>query len=278
MSTYIIGDIHGYLNTLERLLIKINFNKETDSLWFTGDLINGGPQSLETIRFVKSLSNAICILGNHDITLIACYYNKNLLTNIFNQNNSNKEKLNGIIPVLEAPDCKELITWLQQQSLAWFSQEFNLLLVHAGVHPDWDLKKTLILAKELETSLKSTNIELYNYLYGNKPDNWDDNLTSWSRMNCIVNYLTRIRFCKANGQLEFFSKGEALEAPAGYMPWYNVPNRKTKDITVVFGHWSALAGKANHPNVIALDTGCRWGKQLTAYCLETQKFFSVENN
>ena len=277
MSTYIIGDIHGYLNILERLLRTIKF-KSSDHLWLTGDLINGGPLSLETIRFVKSLGKqAICILGNHDLTLLACAYNNKLLTNIFN-NETNKDKLNGINPVLEATDRQDLINWLQHRPLANFSKHFNLLLVHAGVHPTWDISKTLILANELELILKSNSTDLYNHLYGDQPDNWDDNLVSWDRIRCIINYLTRMRFCTTIGKLDFHSKGEALTSPADYLPWYTVPDRKTQNITIAFGHWAALAGNVNHPNIIALDTGCRWGKRLTAYCIENQKFFYVENN
>lgn len=277
MSTYIIGDIHGYLNTLEKLLLKIELKPE-DHLWFAGDLINGGPNSTETIRYIKSLRNqVICILGNHDLTLLACAHNKQLLASILN-NKDNKKKLNGIVPTLEAKDCQELIYWLQHRPLAHFDNNYNLLLVHAGVHPTWDTAKTILLANEVASILKSDPRELYNNLYGDQPNNWNDNLISWNRIRCIINYLTRIRFCTANGQLNLKSKGDALNPPPNHLPWYMVSNRKTATTTVVFGHWSALAGKTTHPNVIALDTGCRWGKQLTAYRIEDQKLFSVDNN
>ena len=281
MSTYIVGDIHGHLTTLEHLLIKIKFSQQ-DRLWLTGDLINGGLNSVETIRFVKSLGQqAISVLGNHDLTLLACAHNNQLLINIFN-NIDNKNKLNGILPVLTAIDHLDLINWLECQPLVHFSDNFNLLLVHAGVHPAWDISKTLSLAKEVELNLKSNPTELHNHLYGNKPDNWpdnwSDNLESWDRLRCIINYLTRMRFCTITGKLDFHNKGTLLNANFGYMPWYAVPNRKTKNITIAFGHWAALAGKVNHPNIIALDTGCRWGHKLTAYCIENQEFFYVENS
>ena len=273
MSTYIIGDIHGYLSVLELLLKKINFQTQ-DQLWFTGDLINGGEQSVETIRFIKSLDKqAICVLGNHDLSLLACANNNKLLNNI-TQNKFN----NGIMPVLNSPNYQDLITWLAHRPLAHFSNNFNILLVHAGVHPYWDVIKTLMLAREVELILQSNQIEIYNNLYNEQPLNWNDNLTSWDRIRCIINYLTRMRFCTIDGQLEFQTKGEAINPPDGYLPWYAIPERKTENTTIVFGHWAALSGKAEHPNVIALDTGCRWGKPLTAYCIETKKFFYVENN
>jgi len=280
MSTYIIGDIHGYLNILEKLLNYIKFKPATDHLWFTGDLINGGKYSADTIRFIRELPNSnnnICVLGNHDITLLSCAYNPELLSIIF-KNPLNKNKLNGIEQVLSAADASQLITWLQHRPLAHFANNCNILLVHAGVHPTWSLQKTLQLAKEVEIVLQNNNQELYKNLYGDEPNNWNDSLTSRDRIRCIINYLTRIRFCTNNGQLDLHHKGNLSSTPAGYMPWYNVPKRQTSKITIVFGHWAALSGQADHPRVVALDTGCRWGYQLTAYRIEDQKLFCVDHN
>ena len=192
-------------------------------------------------------------------------------------NHNNVTKLNGIVQTLNAIDCTELLEWLKNLPLAYFNKNFNLLLVHAGIHPAWDTTKTLTLAKEIESIFKSNLTGFSENMYGDQPDTWNDNLASWDRTRCIVNYLTRMRFCTITGKLELHTKGEVLNAPVGYMPWYMVPKRKTQNTTVVFGHWSALAGNVNHPNIIALDTGCRWGKRLTAYCIEDQKFFYVEN-
>jgi len=276
MSTYIIGDIHGHLNKLEQLLLKINFNSQ-DQLWFTGDLINGGLKSLETIRLIKSLEQqVICILGNHDLILLACAYNKTLLSHMLSKNQNNPNAINGIIQILNAPDVMDLINWLEYRPLVHFNNNFNLLLVHAGVHPLWDITKTLILANEVESILKSPMAtKLYNNIYGDQPDNWDDNLISWDRIRCIINYLTRTRFCTTDGKLNLHSKETALDSPNGYAPWYTIKHRKTQNVTVAFGHWSALAGYADHPNVISLDTGCRWGGPLTAYHIENKEFFCV---
>lgn len=277
MSTYIIGDIHGYLSILEKLLLHINFKPASDNLWFTGDLINGGPQSVDTIRFIKNLPNTtICILGNHDLTLLSCAHNPVLLSKIF-KDQTNINKLNGITQVLSAPDYQELISWLSNRPLAHFANDFNILLVHAGVHPTWDTKKTINLAQEVEIILRSKNPELYSNLYGDYPNNWSDSLTSWDRIRCIINYLTRMRFCTQQGQLDLNTKGGILNTPAGYMPWYSVPKRQTENITVAFGHWAALSGQVEQTNVIALDTGCRWGHKLTAYCIEDKKLFYIDN-
>jgi bis(5'-nucleosyl)-tetraphosphatase (symmetrical) len=279
MSTYIIGDVHGHLKELERLLLKINFNSQ-DILWLTGDLINGGSQSLETIRFIKSMGKqAVCVLGNHDLILMACAYNKLLLNKIIAHNQHNLQAINGVLQVLSAPDVIELINWLEYRSLAHFDKKFNLLLVHAGVHPSWDINKTLILAKEVELILQSSNkLELYNNIYGDQPDNWNDSLFSWDRIRCIINYLTRVRFCTKEGKLDLQTKGNKSDLPSDYVPWYAVEKRQTKDTTLAFGHWSALLGNANYPNVISLDTGCRWGGKLTAYKVESAQLFDVKSD
>lgn len=278
MSTYIIGDIHGYLNILEKLLHYIKFKPSDDHLWFTGDLINGGPYSTDTIRFIKELPNSnICVLGNHDVTLLSCAHNPQLLSTIF-KNAINKNKLNGIEQVLSASDSNQLITWLQHRPLAHFDNNHNILLVHAGVHPTWNVNKTLQLAKEVELIFTTNNQELYKNLYGDEPNNWHETLTSWERVRCIINYLTRIRFCSINGQLDLHNKGNLSSVSSGSIPWYNIPTRQTNNVTVVFGHWAALSGQTNNPRVIALDTGCRWGYKLTAYCIEDQKLFYVDNN
>lgn len=277
MSTYIIGDIHGHLTKLNRLLDKINFNSQ-DQLWLTGDLINGGCESLETIRFIKSLgTQAICVLGNHDLILIACAHNNSLLNKMLSTNQENPKAINGIIQVLDAHDYIDLINWLTYRPLAHFDQNFNLLLIHAGVHPTWNVTKTLNLAKEVEATLQSADAaQFYKNIYGDQPDNWNDNLGSTDRLRCIINYLTRIRFCTIDGKLNFDSKGDKSDPPSGYVPWYAIEQRKTNNVTVVFGHWSALAGKADYANVISLDTGCRWGGPLTAYKIESQEFFHVK--
>jgi bis(5'-nucleosyl)-tetraphosphatase (symmetrical) len=277
MNTYIIGDIHGHLEELEDLLIKINLSSN-DQLWFTGDLINGGDYSRETIKLIQSLGKqAICILGNHDLILMACAYNNKILDVMLNKNKDNLTNINGIIQVLKSRDKLDLINWLEHRPLAHFNQNFNMLMVHAGIHPSWDATKTLHLAAEVETILQSDRAtKLYAQIYGDKPNNWSDNLSGWGRLRCIINYLTRARFCYSDGSLNLTYKGDLATAPDNLLPWYDLQNRNFQQTTIVFGHWSALLGNANHPHVISMDTGCRWGGQLTAYNIEKQLYYNTQ--
>lgn len=260
MSTYAIGDVQGCFEALLRLLDKIQFDAQHDTLWFTGDLVNRGPQSLETLRFIHSLGKkAITVLGNHDLTLLA----------VGNHAIPYNPARHTFIDILEAPDRDELLNWLQFQPLLHHDEQLQFTLVHAGFSPLWDLPTAMTLAKEVETVLQSAHsLEFFKHMYGNYPNTWGPQLTGWDRLRYIVNCFTRLRFCNAKGQLELSSTEAENHAPEGFSPWFKIPNRKSQTLNIIFGHWAALNGKTDEPNVFPLDTGCVWGKCLTAFRLE----------
>lgn len=273
MPTYAIGDIHGCFDELQKLLEKIRFDPRQDTLWFTGDLINGGPKPIETLRFIKKLGpKHICVLGNHDLTLLAIAAGK---TNL----HADKERIIGFEPVLNAPDRTELLAWLQNLPLIHFDAEFNTLLVHAGVLPIWNLSEIQTLAEEVESMLHGPRAaELFSQMFGDLPDTWNNNLFGWERIRFAINCFTRMRFCDAHGKIDLRSKGPASAAPTGFAPWFSFVDRPTRDINIIFGHWAALEGKSNQTNVYAIDTGCVWGNSLTALCLNTWQRFAVDRH
>jgi len=226
-----------------------------------GDLVNRGPDSLGALRTLKALQEsgqAECILGNHDLHLLAR-----------DAGIRGPKSLDTLDDILKAPDRKELINWLRHRPMALYSgkDNFNTMFVHAGILPQWDVTKTLELAHELEKVLRHKNYaKSLVEMYGNAPNQWNDKLKGAERLRVIINSFTRLRFCTAKGVMEFDSKEGAGDAPRGYMPWFAVPNRKTQDAKVVFGHWSTL-GLLKKKNVVGLDTGCVWGGQLTAMSL-----------
>lgn len=268
MSTYVIGDIHGCFDQLQLLLSKIKFSQNNDTLWFTGDLINGGPKSTEVLRFIKGLGNQhICVLGNHDAVLLA------LAAKIKPAYEINTA---GFDPILQAPDCAELIEWLRMRPIIHFDAKFNVLLVHAGVLPQWSLKQIQSYAKEFEDILHSDQaFSFYANLYGDQPDTWQETLTGWPRIRFIYNCFTRMRFCTADGKLDLISKNGTNEAPNGYTPWFKIPSVRPHGMKIIFGHWSALNGETGVTNAIAMDTGCVYGRSLTALRLDDWQFFSV---
>lgn len=268
MATYAIGDLHGCYDQLQKLLSHIQFNPNTDTLWFTGDLINGGPKPTEILRFIKSLGDKhITVLGNHDLVLLGVAAGKLPLP---------QDRAIGFEPVLNANDKDELLAWLQTRPLVHFDPNFNALLVHAGVHPQWDIQTIQQLAREVEAILHSSEANnLYGAMYGDYPTNWDPELTGWDRYRYIINCFTRIRFCDQNGNLDFITKGNTLSAPPDYMPWYNVPQRKMDQTKIIFGHWSSLLGNTGVDTALAIDTGCVWGHHLTALRLDDWQLFSV---
>jgi bis(5'-nucleosyl)-tetraphosphatase (symmetrical) len=270
MATYAIGDIHGCFDELQLLLAKIAFDRKQDVLWFTGDLINGGSKSIETLQFIKDLGqHAICVLGNHDLALLSIASSK------INIPKDNRKQLN-FDAILKNPNINELLAWLQSLPLLHYDQTFNTLLVHAGIAPQWRIEKAFALAKEVETILQSEQApDFFAHMFGNKPDLWDDTLTGWGRLRCITNYLTRLRFCTIDGRMDLLEKGPANMAPPTMMPWYAVPNRLSQDTRIIFGHWAALVGQADN-NVLGLDTGCVWGNYLSALRLEDNCIFKID--
>lgn len=263
MSVYAVGDIQGCYNELEQMLKLINFNQQIDQLWFVGDLVNRGSGSLEVLRLVKSLGDAaITVLGNHDLHLLA------VAAGVAELHHSDT-----LHSILEAPDRDELLNWLRQQRLLHVQD--NYVLLHAGLFPAWSAQQALALAHEVEQALRGPDyVTFLEKMYGNTPDQWDDGLTGYKRLRAIANALTRMRICSTQGEMQFKFKGELNDVPEGYLPWFDVPHRASADATVVFGHWSAL-GLIVKPNVIALDTGCLWGGNLTAIRLEDRKLFQV---
>jgi bis(5'-nucleosyl)-tetraphosphatase (symmetrical) len=256
MAVYAIGDIQGCYDPFRRLLDEIRFDPATDRLWLTGDLVNRGPKSLKTLRFVKSLgSSAITVLGNHDLHLLALAEGRI----------SGAQRFATLQKTLRAADLDELIDWLRYRPLAHFDKSMNSLLVHAGTHPDWTAKQTVALAKEVQAVLQSDKYPtLLSKMYGNTPTTWSNEHGGYKRLRFIINCLTRMRMLTANGRLNFSHAGSAyLSTSRKLRPWFAHDNRAAEDTRIIFGHWSAL-GLIVLPNLISLDTGCVWGRQLTA--------------
>jgi bis(5'-nucleosyl)-tetraphosphatase (symmetrical) len=266
MAIYAVGDIQGCHAELVQLLDQINFDPAADQLWLVGDLVNRGPGSLEVLRLVKSLGDsAITVLGNHDLHLLAVA-----------EGAAELHRTDTLDAILEAPDRDELLHWLRNQRLLY--EQDGFVLVHAGLLPQWSVAQAARLAREVEAALRGDDFATFtSHMYGNSPHEWHDELTGYKRLRVIVNAFTRLRICTGEGDMEFRFKGEVEKIPAGYMPWFDVPERASRDATVIFGHWSALGLKLE-PRVIALDTGCLWGGPMTAIRLEDRKLFQVNCN
>lgn len=264
MATYAIGDIQGCFASFEALLERCAFDPAHDRLWLVGDLVNRGPRSLETLRFVRNLgSAAITVLGNHDLYLL-------MLAEGFGK----RSKSDTLDRILNAPDRDELLDWLRQQPLCHL--EGGFCLVHAGLLPQWSTAEARLLATEVEQALRAPNYrEFMAKMWGSEPASWSADLQGWPRLRVIVNAMTRMRFCSPDGVMEFHSKGELNDAPAGYLPWFQVPGRRSADAVLVTGHWSALGLKIE-PNLLALDSGCLWGRHLSAVRLEDRAVFQVD--
>ena len=256
MALYLIGDVQGCDEPLQRLLDAVSFSPSRDTAYLLGDLVNRGPKSARVLRRLSGMgASAQCLLGNHDLHLLASAFGGRRL--------SRKDTL---IDVLEAPDRSALLEWLRQQRLAISLTHLGLdyLLVHAGVLPAWSATKTIELTSEFDAVLRGPELpDFLRQMYGNTPLAWRDDLTGIDRLRVIVNALTRLRFCTAAGVMEFDAKEGMDAAPAGYLPWFDVPQRQTADVVVAFGHWSTL-GWLDRPDVLALDSGCVWGGQLSA--------------
>jgi len=260
---YVIGDLQGCDGQLQQLLRELP-GVPGANLTLAGDLINRGPQSLQTLRSVMALGDqARAVLGNHDLHLlaVACGIRP-------------AHRDDTLDDILDAPDREELIRWLRHRPLAIFEQ--GHLIVHAGVLPQWDVQQALALAAEVEAMLQSDRwVDFLTHMYGNQPARWSDDLAGYDRLRCIINAFTRLRFCQADGTMDFSVKEGADAAPEGLMPWFEVPGRRSTDVTVVFGHWSTL-GLMMRDNLIALDTGCVWGGKLSAVRLSDRALFQVQ--
>ena len=265
MATYAIGDIQGCYDSLQRLLENCAFDPARDRLWLVGDLVNRGPKSLETLRFIKSLgSAALTVLGNHDLYLLM----------VAEGGAKFRGKDDTIQPILDAPDCAELLYWLRQQPLC--HTEGDYCLVHAGLLPQWTAAQARELAREVEAKLQGPDFhDFVVNLWGSEPAGWSDDLTGWPRLRVIVNAMTRMRFCTRFGIMEFKAKGKLSNAPVGHLPWFELPDRQSAESVLVTGHWSALGLKIT-PNLLALDSGCLWGGHLTAVRLEDRRVFQVD--
>ncbi len=252
MAVYWVGDIQGCDAPLGQLLDQVGFSASRDRLFVLGDLVNRGPDSLAVLRRLKKMGTSVrCVLGNHDLHLLAL--------NAGARKPSRTDTLNDI---LNAPDKVSLLHWLCQQSLAIYDEE--VLMVHAGVLPQWNLCETLALAHEVEEILRGPDAhDFLMQMYGNEPAQWTPQLSGIDRWRCALNAFTRLRFCSLSGHMEFETKEGSAKAPQGYLPWFEVPDRQTAAITIAFGHWSTL-GSVNRTDVWALDTGCVWGGCLTA--------------
>lgn len=252
MSLYLIGDLQGCHKPFEQLLQKVGFSPSRDHLVCLGDLVNRGPNSLEILRQLKAWEgSAEAILGNHDLHLLAVA-----------QGVRQSHRHDTLQAILDAPDREALLQWLYHRRLAL--ERNGWLLVHAGVLPQWSAQQTLEFAGEVSTVLTSSNgPQWLQHMYGNQPDHWREDWTMNDRLRLIINVLTRLRFCSAQGMVEFETKDSAASAPKGFMPWFDVPGRLTETTPIAFGHWSTL-GLVQRPHLLALDTGCIWGGQLSA--------------
>jgi bis(5'-nucleosyl)-tetraphosphatase (symmetrical) len=266
MAIYAVGDVQGCYDELAQLLEQVRFDPAQDRLWLVGDLVNRGPGSLEVLRLVRSLGDsAITVLGNHDLHLIAVAEGIGEL--------HRTDTLDG---VLNAPDRDELLHWLRHRLM--LHTEGNYVLVHAGLLPQWSVAQAASLAREVEAALRADDyVTFLEHMYGNAPHGWEDSLTGYKRLRVIVNAFTRMRICTPQGEMEFKFKGEMTDIPQGYLPWFDIPARASRDATVVFGHWSAL-GLLLRKNVIALDTGCLWGGTMSAIRLDDRQLFQATCN
>jgi bis(5'-nucleosyl)-tetraphosphatase (symmetrical) len=263
MALYAIGDLQGCHGPLQSLLASIAFDRDRDRLWFAGDLVNRGPDSLACLRFVRSLGDrAVAVLGNHDLHLLCVA-----------EGVEKKRARDTLDEVLAAPDRDELLAWLRARPL--FHVEAGHALVHAGLLPGWTVTRALALAAEVEVALQGPRHRaLLEHMYGDQPDRWDESLAGFERLRVTINAMTRLRMVHADGAMALRFKGEPGEAPGGLVPWFRAEGRASRDHTIVCGHWSAL-GLHFGDGIVALDSGCVWGRALTAIRLEDRQVFSV---
>ncbi|VUD40378.1 Bis(5'-nucleosyl)-tetraphosphatase, symmetrical [Thalassocella blandensis] len=267
MATYAVGDLQGCLDPLYTLLERVRFDPSQDTLWIAGDLVNRGPQSLATLRFVKGLGEcAKIVLGNHDLHLLAAAHGHKKIG-----------KKDTIKPILDASDSDDLLNWLQTQPLLHHDPELGYTMVHAGIPPIWSINEAQRYADEIHTVLRSDKAtKFFAAMYGDKPDTWDESLSGPKRWRLITNYFTRMRFCTAEGKLELDTKTGPESPPKGYAPWYSFNHHRCTETSIIFGHWASLMGNTQRERFIALDTGCVWGGSLTMMCLDDRNLYEVK--
>lgn len=252
MADYLVGDVQGCDAPLGRLLAKIGFSPSRDTLYLLGDLVNRGPSSAAVLRRLMAHGDAAkCLLGNHDLSLLAVAHGHRA-----------PHRNDTMDDILGAPDRDAMLDWLRHRSMALHAH--GLLMVHGGVLPQWDLRQVLALAGELEAVLRGPDLPSFlARMWGNQPDRWSDDLTGADRLRVVVNALTRLRFCTPEGVMDLKASGGIDQAPAGMLPWFDVPGRRTANVCIAFGHWSTL-GYLRRPDIVSLDTGCVWGGCLSA--------------
>ena len=264
MATIAIGDVQGCYDQLMRLLERAGYDERRDVLWFVGDLVNRGPLSAQTVRFAKRLgSRQVTVLGNHDLALL-----------VIAEGFSKPHRGDTFGDILSAPDRDELLAWLRHQKLMHAGEGYAM--VHAGLLPQWSIAQALALAREAEAALQGPGYrEFLRHLYGNEPARWRDDLAGHDRLRVIVNAMSRMRLVNAEGAMEFSHKTGLAGAPAGYLPWYEAPGRASRGTPVLFGHWAAL-GLQLTADAICLDSGCVWGRSLSALRLEDRRLYQVD--
>lgn len=264
MATYVIGDVQGCYQSLLALLEKINFDPDRDKLWFAGDLVNRGPDSLNALRLIRQIAKKV-VLGNHDLHLLACYYGTKV----------EPKAKDTIQEILAAPDCEELMEWLRYQPLMVWNRRKNVVMTHAGLPHIWSTEQAYALSKEVNKALRGSQVsEFFDAMYGNVPDTWSDTLQGAERLRTITNYFTRMRFVTETGTLDFSAKESVDSAPPGFRPWFEYP-LTDPEVKVFFGHWAALQGHTGKDGLFATDTGCVWGAELTAVHLKSKQRISV---
>jgi len=264
MAVYAIGDVQGCFDELLKLLDAIEFNPKKDQVWLAGDLVNRGPMSAEVLRFAKDLGpeRVKVVLGNHDLHLLATAAGVN----------KHQHRMDTMESVLEADDSEELLTWLRHQPLFHHDADLGFSMVHAGLPPQWSIKKSLKRAAEVEAVLQSDNWrDFFKHMYGNEPDTWSKDLTGWKRLRYITNCFTRLRYCHLDGRLALDFKGAPKNKLKDELPWFAMPGRKTEGDRIVFGHWSTL-GTGQYGNVFSTDSGAVWGDHLTAVRIDKKKY------
>jgi bis(5'-nucleosyl)-tetraphosphatase (symmetrical) len=256
MATYAIGDVQGCYDQLMRVLDEADYDERRDVLWFVGDIINRGPQSLATLRFVKGLgARQVTVLGNHDLNLLAVA-----------EGTRKPQGGDTVSDILGSPDRDELLAWLRHQKLV--HSERGWAMVHAGLVPQWTIAQALACSAEVEAALQADDYrEFLKNMFGNEPRHWRDDLSGYDRLRVIVNATVRMRLATADGAIDFSHRLAPETAPAGYMPWYDVPGRASRGTRIIFGHWAAL-GLLVRDDVVCLDSGCVWGRSLSMLRLD----------